>query len=335
MDMATPEPPSGPPPTGARPPGLIQRYREELQARHYARRTVATYEQWLRRFLRFHQLRHPREMGSAEVNAFLTHLAVEGQVSASTQNQAMAALLFLYRVLLERDLDLEGVVRARQKRRLPVVLTPGEVRAVLERMDGVEALVSEVLYGSGLRLMEALRLRVKDLDFERRELTVRDGKGSKDRRTMLPLGVGERLRVQLRKVRRLHEKDLAEGYGSVQLPGALRRKYRNADKQLNWQWVFPQHQRWRNDQTGEQGRHHLDPSLVQKAIRRAVIEATISKAATSHSFRHSFATHLLERGHDIRTIQELLGHNDIRTTMIYTHVLNRGPFGISSPADTL
>ncbi len=333
--MATPEPPSGPPPTGARPPGLIQRYREELQARHYARRTVKTYEQWLRRFLRFHQLRHPREMGSEEVNAFLTHLAVEGQVSASTQNQALAALLFLYRVLLERDLDLEGVVRARQKRRLPVVLTPGEVRAVLERMDGVEALVSEVLYGSGLRLMEALRLRVQDLDFERRELTVRDGKGSKDRRTMLPLGVGERLRVQLQKVRRLHEKDLAEGYGSVQLPGALRRKYRNADKQWNWQWVFPQHQRWRNDKTGEQGRHHLDPSLVQKAIRRAVIEAKISKAATSHSFRHSFATHLLERGHDIRTIQELLGHNDIRTTMIYTHVLNRGPFGISSPADNL
>ena len=223
------------------PPGLIQRYREELQVRHYARRTVDTYEQWLRRFLRFHQLRHPREMGSAEVNAFLTHLAVEGQVSASTQNQSLAALLFLYRVLLERDLDREGVVRARQKRRLPVVLTPGEVRAGLERMDGVEALVSEVLYGSGLRWMEALRLRVKDLDFERGELTVRDGKGSKDRRTMLPLGVGERLRVQLRKVRLLHEKDLAEGYGSVQRPGALRRQYRNADKQLIWQWVFPQH----------------------------------------------------------------------------------------------
>ena len=321
--------------TTPRPPGLIQRYREELQARHYAQRTVATYEQWLRRFLRFHHRRHPREMGSEEVNAFLTHLAVELKVSASTQNQALAALLFLYRELLERDLDLEGLVRARQKRRLPVVLTPGEVRAVLERMNGVEALVSEVLYGSGLRLMEALRLRVKDLDFERRELTVRDGKGSKDRRTMLPLGVGERLREQLREVKRLHEKDLADGYGRVQLPGALRRKYRHADKEWTWQWVFPQHQRWRNDQTGEQGRHHLDPSLVQKAIRRAVIAAEISKPATSHSLRHSFATHLLERGHDIRTIQELLGHSDLRTIMIYTHVLNRGPLGISSPADGL
>ncbi len=319
----------------SRPPRLIQRYREELQARHYARRTVDTYEQWLRRFLRFHKRRHPREMGSAEVNAFLTHLAVEGQVSASTQNQALSALLFLYRELLERDLDLEGVVRARQKRRLPVVLTPAEVRALLERMDGVEALVSEVLYGSGLRLMEALRLRVKDLDFERRELTVRDGKGGKDRRTMLPLGVGERLREQLQKVKHLDEQDMADGYGRVQRPRAISRKYRNADREWNWQWVFPQHQRWRNAQTGEQGRHHLDPSLVQKAIRRAVLAAKISKCATSHSFRHSFATHLLERGNDIRTIQELLGHNDIRTTMIYTHVLNRGPYGISSPADSL
>jgi integron integrase len=274
----------------SRPPGLIQRYREELQARHYARRTVDTYEQWLRRFLRFHKRRHPREMGSVEVNAFLTHLAVEGQVSASTQNQALSALLFLYRDLLERDLDLEGVVRARQKRRLPVVLTPAEVRALLERMDGVEA---------------SLRLHVKDLDFERRELTVRDGKGGKDRRTMLPLGVGERLREQLQKVKHLHEQDLADGYGRVQLPRALSRKYRNADREWNWQWVFPQHQRWRNAQTGEQGRHHLDPSLVQKAIRRAVLAAKISKCATSHSFRH------------------------------YTHVLNRGPYGISSPADSL
>lgn len=322
-------------PGGTRPPGLIQRYREELQARHYAHRTVATYEQWLRRFLRFHQLRHPREMGSAEVNAFLTHLAVELQVSASTQNQALSALLFLYRELLEQDLNLEGVVRARQKRRLPVVLTAGEVRAVLEGMEGVEGLVAELMYGSGMRLMEALRVRVKDLDFEQRELTVRDGKGSKDRRTMLPVGVGDRLRHHLERVARLHEKDLAEGYGRVQLPGALHRKYRNADREWKWQWVFPQHQRWRNTETGEQGRHHLDPSLIQKAVRRSVQAAGINKAATSHCFRHSFATHLLERGHDIRTIQELLGHSDVRTTMIYTHVLNRGPYGISSPADAL
>jgi integrase len=214
--------------------GLIQRYREELQTRHKARRTVTAYEQWLRRFLHFHGMRHPREMGSAEVNAFLTSLAVELKVSASIQNQALAALLFLYRELLERDLDLEGVVRARMRRRLPVVLTPGEVRAVLERMDGVEALVGGLQYGSGMRLLEALRLRVKDLDFERRELTVRDGNGSKDRRTLLPVGVGERLREHLVAVRRLHQLDLAEGFGRVLLPGALSRKYPNAATEWSW-----------------------------------------------------------------------------------------------------
>ena len=224
MDMATPEPPSGPPPVGARPAGLIQRYREELQARHYARRTVETYEQWLRRFLRFHRLRHPREMGSAEVNAFLTHLAVEGQVSASTQNQALSALLFLYRELLERDLDLEGVVRARTRLRLPVVMSVEEVRAVLEQLDGVEALVAGVLYGGGLRLMDALRLRVHDLDVQHLQITVRDGKGGKDRRTMLPARVAEKLQAHLQEVRRLHRQDLADGYGRVRLPHALGRK---------------------------------------------------------------------------------------------------------------
>jgi integron integrase len=319
----------------SRPVGLIRRYREELQTRHYARRTVTAYEQWLRRFLRFHGMRHPREMGSAEVNAFLTHLAVELKVSASTQNLALAALLFLYRELLERDLDLEGVVRARVRRRLSVVLTLGEVRAVLERMDGVEALVAGLQYASGLRLLEALRLRVKDLDFERRELTVRDGKGRKDRRTLLPVGVGERLREHLVAVRRLHQLDLAEGFGRVLLPGALSRKNPNAATEWSWQWVFPQHQRWHNAATGEQGRHHLDPSLVQKAIRRAVQAAGISKPATSHTLRHSFATHLLERGQDIRTIQELLGHLDVNNKIICTHVLNRGLYGIASPPDSL
>jgi integron integrase len=280
--------------TAARPPGLIQRYREELQARHYARRTVKTYEQWLRRFLRFHGRRHPRQMGSAEVNAFLTHLAVDLQVSASTQNQALA---------------------------------------VLERMGGVEALVAGLLYGSGLRLMEALRLRVKDLDFERCELTVRDGKGGKDRRTLLPSRLGEPLRRHLGEVRRMHRKDLADGYGRVQLPHELAGNYPHAPVEWGWQWVFPQHHRWRDPATGQQGRQHLDPSLVQKAVRNAVMAAGIHKPATPHTFRHSFATHLLERGQDIRTIQELIGHRDFNTSGIYTHVLNRGPLGVSSPVD--
>ena len=259
-------------------PTLIQRYREELQVRHYARRTVKTYEQWLRRFLRFHRMRHPREMGSAEVNAFLSHLAVDLKVSASTQNQALAALLFLYRELLERDLALEGVVRARTRRRLPVVLTPEEVREVLARLEGDEALVAGLLYGSGLRLMEALRLRVHDLDFSRRELTVRDGKGGKDRRTLLPTRMGEQLRGHLEEVRRIHRADLADGYGRVRLPKALERKYPNAPVEWGWQWVFPQRHRWCDPVTLQQGRHHLDPSLIQKAVRRAVLAAGISKA---------------------------------------------------------
>jgi len=318
-----------------RSPGLIQRYREELQARHYARRTVDTYEQWLRRFLRFHRPRHPREMGSAEVNAFLTHLAVELHVSASTQNQALSALLFLYRELLERDLDLEGVVRARTKRRLPVVLSEAEVRAVRRELEGDPALVVGLLYGSGLRLMEALRLRVQDLDFERRELTVRNGKGGKDRRTLLPESRCEALSLHLQKVRRLHQQDLTAGWGAVMLPHALARKYRHADRQRGWQWVFPQRNRWKDGATGKEGRHQLDPSLVQKAVKQAVERAGVTKPAGCHTLRHSFATHLLERGQDIRTIQELMGHSDLNTTMIYTHVLKRGPMGVISPADQL
>lgn len=322
-------------PIEAMPPGLIQRYREELQVRHYARRTVKTYEQWLRRYLHFHARRHPREMGSAEVNAFLSHLAVELQVSPSTQNQALAALLFLYRELLEMDLDLEGVVRARTRRRLPVVLTPEEVRAVLTRLDGSEGLVAGLLYGGGLRLMEALRLRVQDLDFAGNAITVRDGKGGKDRRTLLPRRLAAELRQHLEAVRRVHQQDLADGYGRVELPHALARKYRSAPVEWGWQWVFPQQNRWRDSRSGAQGRHHLDPSIIQKAMRQAVLAAGIQKPATPHTLRHSFATHLLERGQDIRTIQELLGHRDLNTTMIYTHVINRGPLGVSSPADLL
>ena len=319
--------------TAPRPAGLIQRYREELQVRHYARRTVKTYEQWLRRFLRFHGRRHPREMGSSEVNAFLNHLAVDLQVSASTQNQALSALLFLFRELLERDLELDGVVRARTRKRLPVVLSEGEVKAVRQRLEGVPALVVGLLYGSGLRLMEALRLRVKDLDFDRRELVVRDAKGGKDRLTMLPQSQMAALRQHLLEVRRLHQGDLAAGWGRVLMPYALARKYPNADREWAWQWVFPQQKRWLDPRTGAQGRHHLDPTVVQRAVKQAVADAGVSKAASCHTFRHSFATHLLERGQDIRTIQELLGHQDVSTTMIYTHVLNRGPLGVSSPAD--
>jgi len=297
MNMATSEPPPGPPPVGARPPGLIKRYREELQARHYARRTVKPC---------------PPEMGSAEVNAFLTHLAVEGQVNASTQNQALSALLFLYRVLLERDLDLEGLVRARKPRRLPVVLTEEEVRSVLQRLEGSEALVAGLLYGSGLRLMEALRLRVHDLDFNRQELTVRNGKGGSDRRTMIPKRLSKKLQNHLEEVRSIHKRDLMDGWGQVRLPYALARKYRNAATEWGWQWVFPQHRRWQDPTSEQQGRHHLDPSLIQKSVRSAVLAAGISKPASCQSLRHSFATHLLERGQDIRTIQELMGHKDLR-----------------------
>jgi integron integrase len=292
--------------------------------------------QWLRRYLRFHQLRHPREMGSAEVNAFLTHLAVEGQVSASTQNQALAALLFLYRTVLGGDVgNMEGVIRARKRQRLPVVLTVGEVRAVLLHLDGAEALVAQLLYGGGLRLMEALRLRIKDGDLEQRCITVRCGKGDKDRRTVLPASLVEPLKGHMQGVRRVHQADLAVGWGAVELPHALERKYRNAAREWGWQWLFPQARRWRDPRQNIEGRHHLDPSLVQRAVRAAVRAAGISKPATCHTFRHSFATHLLEQGADIRTIQERLGHSDVKTTMVYTHVLNRGPSGVRSPADLL
>jgi integron integrase len=315
---------------------LIQRYREELQARHYARRTVATYEQWLRRFLRFHQMRHPRQMGEAEINAFLSHLATEERVSASTQNQALAALLFLYRTVLGGDVgNLEGVIRARKRQRLPVVLTVGEVRAVLHHLDGAEALVAQLLYGGGLRLMEALRLRIKDVDLEQRCITVRCGKGDKDRRTVLPSSLVDPLKRHMDEVQHQHQNDLSAGWGAVELPHALERKYRNAAREWGWQWLFPQGRRWRDPRQNIEGRHHLDPSLVQRAVRAAVQAAGISKPATCHTFRHSFATHLLEQGADIRTIQELLGHSDVKTTMIYTHVLNRGPTGVRSPADLL
>jgi integron integrase len=269
-------------------PTLLGKLREELAVRHYARRTVKSHVLWVRRYLGFHGRRHPREMGAPEIHTFLSHLATDLGVSASTQNQALSALLFLYRHVLGTDVgELTGIARARQRKRVPTVLTPHEVKAVLDRLGGKESLVARLLYGSGLRLLEALRLRVKDLDFEKRQVTVRSGKGDKDRRTMLPHTLVDPLRHHLMEVRRLHQQDLAAGWGRVELPYALARKYPNAASEWGWQWVFPQHRRWHDPSSHQEGRHHLDPTLVQKAVRRAVLAAGISKPASCHTFRHS------------------------------------------------
>ncbi|MFA4966533.1 MAG: integron integrase [Thermoleophilia bacterium] len=313
---------------------FMNEFRSALRARHYSRRTEQAYGLWVRRFILFHGCRHPAEMGAPEINAFLTHLAVAEQVSASTQTQALSALLFLYRHVIGRAVgDMGEVIRARKPARLPVVLTQDEAKAVLATLDGDTWLIAALMYGAGLRLMECLRLRVQDVEFARRELTVRDGKGGKDRVTMLPEALQPALREQLRKAKQMHERDLADGWGRVLLPTALDRKYPNAPAEWRWQWVFPQQRRWVNRETGEQGRHHVHETIVQRAMRGAVQRAGVAKHAGCHTLRHSFATHLLEAGYDIRTIQELLGHKDVRTTMIYTHVLNKGGRGVRSPLD--
>ena len=317
-------------------PRLYDRIIEVLRVRHYSRRTEDAYVHWIRRYIEFHQYRHPRQLAEPDLNRFLTHLAVQEHVAASTQNQALSAILFLYEHVLERQLDrIEGVVRARRPKRLPVVLTVDEVSRVMAHLTGDKWLIAMLLYGGGLRLLEALRLRVKDLDFERCEITVREGKGDKDRVTMLPQAVIRPLQEHLRRVQAIHQQDVADGYGRVELPYALARKYPNANREWRWQFVFPQERRWRNARTGEQGRHHIHESLVQKSISAAARASGITKRVTSHTFRHSFATHLLTSGYDIRTVQELLGHSDVKTTMIYTHVLNRGGRGVRSPADGL
>jgi integron integrase len=275
-------------------------------------------------------------MAESEINAFLTHLAVKEKVSASTQNQALSALLFLYRHVLEREIGgLGEVIRARTPRRLPVVMTRQEVRAVISQLKGDKWLMAGLMYGAGLRLMECLRLRVQDIDFAANQIIVRDGKGNKDRVTMLPKKIKRPLRAHLENVLRIHKRDLAEGFGRVQMPYAMARKYPNASAEWVWQFVFPQEHRWVNPLTGRQGRHHVDESSIQKAVHQAVRRAGITKRATCHTLRHSFATHLLEDGYDIRTVQELLGHKDVRTTMIYTHVLNLGGKGVCSPIDKL
>lgn len=315
-------------------PRLIPTIRAVLRTRHYSRRTEEAYIGWIKRYILFHNKRHPASVGGEAVNAFLTSLAVDGQVSASTQGQALSALLFLYRHVLDDPLPwLNDVIRACRPVRIPAVLTPEEVRQLLDHLTGVPKLVALLLYGGGLRLLECLQLRVKDVDFDRCELFVRDTKGKHDRVTTLARAVQPALRAHLEKVRALHVRDLSRGYGAVPLPDALGRKLPNAAKDWQWQWVFPAKTRYRDEESGVEYRHHVHESVMQRAVRAACQAARLDKRATCHTLRHSFATHLLERGQDIRTVQELLGHRDVSTTMIYTHVLRIGARGVRSPLD--
>ncbi len=318
-------------------PKLLDLVRLACRLRHYSYRTEQTYCGWVKRFCRFHRdeqgrPRHPRDLGERHVAAFLGHLATERDVAASTQNQALCALVFLYKAVLgEERGDFGDVPRARRRKKLPVVLSRHEVERVLFHLHGRHRLVASLLYGAGLRLTEGLRLRVKDLDFDLRQIVVRDGKGGKDRVTMLPDPVEDALREQVERVRLLHRRDLGDGFGAVSLPYALARKYPSAPRELGWQYVFPSARRSLDPRDGVERRHHLSESSVQKAVQRAAQRAEIAKPVTPHVFRHSFATHLLERGSDIRTVQELLGHRSVNTTMVYTHVLNRGGLGVVSP----
>jgi integron integrase len=317
-------------------PRLLDRVRLAVRSRHYSLRTEEAYVGWVRRFILFHRKRHPAEMGEKEINDFLSDLAVQGHVSASTQNQALAAILFLYRHVLERQLEsIETIVRARRPKHLPTVLTRAEVRALIGKLNGTLKLIAILLYGSGMRLLECLRLRVKDVEFGSSRIVVRDAKGRMDRVAPLPIVLRAALASCLSRVKRLHEKDLAGGIGRVFLPDALARKYPGADRDWGWQWLFPAEHRSRDPRTQVERRHHLHESVIQRAVKQAVRDLGISRAASCHTLRHSFATHLIEDGYDIRTIQELLGHKDVKTTMIYTHVLNRGGIGVRSPADAL
>lgn len=323
-------------PDAANPPKLLDQVRARIRVKHYSIRTEDQYVFWIKRFIFFHGKRHPRELGAAEVEAFLSDLAMNGRVAASTQNQALSALLFLYREVLELELPwLDNITRAKPSQRLPVVLTPAEVRAVLDRMDGVYGLMARLLYGTGMRLMEGVRLRVKDVDFGRNEILIRDGKGAKDRVTMLPAALAGALQEHLARRRVIYEDDLRDGKAAVWLPDALEKKYPNAATEWSWQFVFCSGSHSTDPRSGAVRRHHIDEKLLQRAMKKAVGAARLAKPATPHTLRHSFATHLLEGGQDIRTVQELLGHSDVSTTMIYTHVLNKGGRGVTSPLDRL
>jgi integron integrase len=313
---------------------LLDQVRDAIRLKHYSIRTEEAYVHWIKRFILFHQKRHPREMGTLEIEQFLTHLAVEEHVAASTQNQALSAILFLYREVLKHNLDASlHPTRAKQPKHLPNVLTQAQVRRVIAQLSGTHHLMAQLLYGSGLRLMECVRLRVQDIDFAHRAIIVRDGKGEQDRVTVLPDSLIAPLQEHWQRIKRLHEQDLARGYGSVYLPYALDRKYPNASREWGWQYVFPSERLSTDPRTGALRRHHVDESSLQKAVRQAACRAKISKPVGCHTFRHSFATHLLQNGYDIRTVQELLGHKDVKTTMIYTHVLQRGGLAVRSPLD--
>jgi len=319
-----------------RPSSLLDQLRQAIKTLHYSRRTEAAYVDWVRRFVVFHGRRHPSRLGGDDVATFLTYLAVERKVSASTQNQAMSAILFLYKHVLEVQLPwLDDVVRAKRPARLPVVLSRSEVRQLLQRLEGLPELVAMLLYGAGLRLLEALQLRVKDIDLDRNEIIVRHGKGGRDRRTMLPASLKIPVKVQLDRVLLRHRQDLAAGAGWVEVPDALARKYSGSGRTYPWQWLFPATRLYVHSESREIRRHHLHETVVQRAVKQAARQAGLPKHASSHTLRHSFATHLLEDGYDIRTVQELLGHRSVATTMVYTHVLNRGGLGVSSPIDRL
>ncbi|MDR2154383.1 MAG: integron integrase [Burkholderiaceae bacterium] len=320
----------------SKPPKLLDQLRQAIRVRHYSIRTENAYCDWARRFILFHGKRHPREMAAGEVTAFLTHLANERNVSASTQNQAKSALLFLYRQVLGIELPwLDEIVQAKRGTRLPVVLTPREVRDLLGATQGTMGLIVGLLYGTGMRLLECLRLRVKDVELTRREILIREGKGNKDRVTVLPENLILPLQKHLVRVKTVHDADIAAGFGTVYLPDALAAKYPDAARQWGWQWVFPSPVRSVDPRTGVERRHHIYPESVQRAVREAARHVGIVKPCSPHVLRHSFATHLLQAGYDIRTVQELLGHSDVKTTMIYTHVLNRGGRGVVSPLDAL
>ncbi len=317
-------------------PRLLDKVHAVLRIHHYSLRTEHSYVQWIKRFILFHKKRHPKEMGKLEVEAFLSYLATDKNVAASTQNQALSAILFLYKKVLNIEIDwVDNVVRAKRPKYLPVVLSPNEVKTMIRAMDGTYQLMAKILYGSGLRLMELLRLRVQDVNFDYEQIVVRSGKGNKDRVTVLPANVMSDIKEQLKLTRLLHNKDLQEGYGEVYLPFALERKYPNAAKEWIWQYIFPSSKRSMDPESNVIRRHHIYHQNFTRAIKKAAYDIGINKRVTSHTFRHCFATHMLENGYDIRTVQELLGHKDVKTTQIYTHVMKKGASGVKSPLEDI